>query len=133
MLVNMKFSTGKDVLLAKDLLGKAATSQRFEYSQFGSELKKQTDTAKKQYQGLDEVFELNKKEEIIIKKEKPITKTKLWLKRKLRNIINQIYTTTVNTILLSLLIKFMNTMIHLLKQNTIVWSGFIMYYLTLKM
>ena len=133
MLVNMKFFTGKDVLLAKDLLGKAATSQGFEYSQFGSELKKQTDTAKKQYQGLDEVFELNKKEETIIKKEKPITKTKLWLKRKLRNIINQIYTTTVNTILLSLLIKFMNTMIHLLKQNTIVWSGFIMYYLTLKM
>ena len=133
MLVNMKFFTGKDVLLAKDLLGKAATSQGFEYSQFGSELKKQTDTAKKQYQGLDEVFELNKKEETIIKKEKPITKTKLWLKRKLRNIINQIYTTTVNTILLSLLIKFMNTMIHLLKQNTIVWSGLIMYYLTLKM
>ena len=133
MLVNMKFFTGKDVLLAKDLLGKAATSQGFEYSQFGSELKKQTDTAKNQYQGLDEVFELNKKEETIIKKEKPITKTKLWLKRKLRNIINQIYTTTVNTILLSLLIKFMNTMIHLLKQNTIVWSGFIMYYLTLKM
>ena len=133
MLVNMKFFTGKDVLLAKDLLGKAATSQGFEYSQFGSELKKQTDTAKKQYQGLDEVFELNKKEETIIKKETPITKTKLWLKRKLRNIINQIYTTTVNTILLSLLIKFMNTMIHLLKQNTIVWSGFIMYYLTLKM
>ena len=77
MLVNMKFFTGKDVLLAKDLLGKAATSQEFEYSQFGSELKKQTDTAKKQYQGLDEVFELNKKEETIIKKEKPITKTKL--------------------------------------------------------
>ena len=77
MLVNMKFFTGKDVLLAKDLLGKAATSQGFEYSQFGSELKKQTDTARKQYQGLDEVFELNKKEETIIKKEKPITKTKL--------------------------------------------------------
>ena len=33
MLVHMKFFTGKDALLAKDLLGKAATIKRFEYSQ----------------------------------------------------------------------------------------------------
>ena len=35
-------------------------------------------------------------------------------------------------ILLNLLIKFMNILIHLLAQNTIVWYGFIMNYLNLK-
>ena len=34
-----KFLTGKDVLLEKDLLEKAATMKRFEYSLLGKELK----------------------------------------------------------------------------------------------
>ena len=34
------FLTGKDVLLEKGLLEKAATIKRFEYSPLGSELKK---------------------------------------------------------------------------------------------
>ena len=37
-----EFLTGKDVLPEKDLLEKAATIKRFEYSLLGSELKKQT-------------------------------------------------------------------------------------------
>ena len=42
-----EFLTGKDVLPEKDLLGKAATLKRFEYSPLGSELKKQTSVAEK--------------------------------------------------------------------------------------
>ena len=44
-----KFLTGEDVLLERDLLEKAATIKRSEYLPLGSELKKQTDIAKKQY------------------------------------------------------------------------------------
>ena len=43
-----EFLTGKsvkDVLLKKDLLEKAATLKRFEYSPLGSDLKKQTSVA----------------------------------------------------------------------------------------
>ena len=53
MLVNMNFLTGEDVLPEKVLLEKAATIKRFEYSPLGSELKRQTDIAKKQYKKLD--------------------------------------------------------------------------------
>ena len=56
MLVNMK-----------DLLEKAVTIKRLEYSPLGKELKAQTDIAKKQYQRLDDTHEFGK----IIKKEKP--------------------------------------------------------------
>ena len=42
-----EFLTSKDVLLEKYLLEKAVTIKRFEYSPLGSELKKQTDIAKK--------------------------------------------------------------------------------------
>ena len=42
-----EFLNGKDVLPEKDLLDKAATIKRFEYSPLGSELKKQTDIANK--------------------------------------------------------------------------------------
>ena len=42
-----EFLTGKDVLPEKDLLGKAATLKRFEYSPLGSELKKQTSVVEK--------------------------------------------------------------------------------------
>ena len=44
------FLTGKDVLPKKDLLGKAATTKRFEYLLLSKESKAQTDIAKKQYQ-----------------------------------------------------------------------------------
>ena len=51
-----EFLTGEDVLLEK-----AATIKKFEYSHLGSELKKQTYIARKQYQGLDKVYEFDKK------------------------------------------------------------------------
>ena len=41
-----EFSTGEDVLPEKELLEKAATIKRFQYSLLGNELKKQTGTAK---------------------------------------------------------------------------------------
>ena len=50
----------KDVLLKEDLLEKAATMKTFKYSPLGTELKAQTDIAKKQYQGLDKAFISNK-------------------------------------------------------------------------
>ena len=43
----------KDVLPEKDLLEKAATMKRFEYSSLGKELKNRTGIPKKQYQKLD--------------------------------------------------------------------------------
>ena len=46
----------------KRLLEKVAI-KRFECSPLGSELKKQTDNLGRQYQGLDEVYEFDKKEE----------------------------------------------------------------------
>ena len=42
-----KSLTGKDVLPVKDFLEKAGTIRRFEYSSLSSELKNQTDIAKK--------------------------------------------------------------------------------------
>ena len=60
-----KFLTGKDVLPEKELLVKAVTMKRFEYSLLGKELKAKTDFAKKQYQTLDKNYEndetINKK------------------------------------------------------------------------
>ena len=44
---------GKDVLPEKDLLRKAATIKRFQDLPFGSELEKQTDIVKRQYQRLN--------------------------------------------------------------------------------
>ena len=55
--------TGKDVLLEKYLLEKAATIKIFEYSPLGEELKKETNIAEKQYQKLDNIYEFD----IIIK------------------------------------------------------------------
>ena len=54
-----EFLTGKNVLPEKDMLEKAASFKRFEYSPLGKELKKQTSVAEKQYQK----FESNKNEE----------------------------------------------------------------------
>ena len=60
------------VLPEKDLIKKAATIKRFEYSPLPSELKKQIDVARKQYQRLDKVykFDKNEKDETINKEEK---------------------------------------------------------------
>ena len=46
--------------------------KRFEYSLLGSELKKQTSIAEKQYKRLDKDYELDKNGYERIKKEKPI-------------------------------------------------------------
>ena len=53
-----EFSTGEDILTEIGLLIKGL----FEYSPLGSELKKQIHIAKKQYQGLDKVYNFDKKE-----------------------------------------------------------------------
>ena len=42
--------TGKDVLLEKDLLEKAATRKIYEHFPLGKELKKQASVGEKQYQ-----------------------------------------------------------------------------------
>ena len=42
---------------------KVAFIKRFEYLPLGSGLKKQTDTARKQFQKLDKVYEFNKNED----------------------------------------------------------------------
>ena len=51
-----EFLTGENILVETALLEKAATVTRFEYSSFGSELKKQTRIAKDQYQRLEKVY-----------------------------------------------------------------------------
>ena len=48
-----EFLTGKDILLKKDLLEKAAAIKRFEYSSLGKELKKQSSVSEKQYQKIE--------------------------------------------------------------------------------
>ena len=66
-----EFLTGKDVLPEKDLLEKAVTMKRFEYSPFSKELKAQADTAKKHYQKLDDTYEfdeISKEEKLEYKK-----------------------------------------------------------------
>ena len=66
-----EFLTGKDVL-PEELLEKALVLKGFEYSPLGSELKKQTSVAEKQYEGLNKLFKSDKKEKpVTIKKEKP--------------------------------------------------------------
>ena len=68
------FLTGNDVLPQKDLLEKAATMKRFEYSPLGKELKKQTSVAEKQYQSFDKDFNHDEKEQPVkIKKEGSLT------------------------------------------------------------
>ena len=58
-----EFLTGKDVLPEKDLLAKAATLKRFEYSPLGKELKKQTSVGEKHYQSFTKIFNHDEKEE----------------------------------------------------------------------
>ena len=57
-----EFLKGEDVLLEKRQLEKAAI-KRFECSPLDSELTKQTDNLGRQYQGLDKVYEFDKKGE----------------------------------------------------------------------
>ena len=59
--------TGKQ---EKDLLEKAVSIKRFEYSPLGKEIKAQTDIAKNQYQKLGDTYDFDK----IIRKENPIFK-----------------------------------------------------------
>ena len=47
------------MLLEEDLLEKAATIKRFEYSPLASQLKMYIDIAKKQYQRFDKVYEFD--------------------------------------------------------------------------
>ena len=54
-----EFLTGKDVLLEKGLLEKAAAIKRFKYSPLGKELKAQIRAVEKKCQKLDKVFESN--------------------------------------------------------------------------
>ena len=69
-----EFLTGKDVLPNKDLLEKAATKKRFEYSGLGKTLKRQNRVVEKKYQSFDKVFNHDKKEESVkIKKEELLT------------------------------------------------------------
>ena len=62
--------TGKDVLPEKDLLEKAATLKRFEYSPLGKELKMQTSVGEKQHQSFDKIF--NHEEPVKIKKRRTV-------------------------------------------------------------
>ena len=55
-----EFLTGEDVLPEKDLLEKAATMKRFEYSYLTKELNAQTDIARKQYQKLGDTYKFDK-------------------------------------------------------------------------
>ena len=54
--IKYEFLTGKYFLPEKKL----PTKKRFEYSPLGKELKVQTGIAKKQYQGLDKIYQFNK-------------------------------------------------------------------------
>ena len=74
----------------KELLEKAATIRRFEYSPLGSELIRQTSIVEKQYQGLNKFYEFDKKEgnyETIDKEEKYDGKTPIIKKCNKSNLI----------------------------------------------
>ena len=66
-----KFLTGKDIFSEKDLLEKAATMKRFEYSLLVNDFKKHTGIVEKQYKSLDKDYELVKNGYERIKREKP--------------------------------------------------------------
>ena len=63
-----EFLTGKDVLPEQELVEKAATMKRFKHLPLGKESKVQTDIAKKQYQTLYKIYEID---ETINKKPTP--------------------------------------------------------------
>ena len=75
--------TGKDASPEKDLLEKAATIKRFEYSSVGKELKVQTDITKKKHKWFDKVYEsdeTNNKSDLIYNS-KDITKIIVTVKK----------------------------------------------------
>ena len=59
------------------MLEKAVAIKRFEYSQLGKELKKQTSVAEKQYQKLNNAFRYNKKDEDKTKNKRSCAKSNL--------------------------------------------------------
>ena len=61
MLINRNFLTGKDVLQEKDLLEKAATMKKCNYSSLSKELKKETSIVEKHYQSFEKVFNHDEK------------------------------------------------------------------------
>ena len=63
-----EFLNGKVVLPEKDFLEKAATIKRFDHSPLGSEMKKQTDSAKKEYQGLGKIHRFDKEDDELMRK-----------------------------------------------------------------
>ena len=75
-----KFLTDEEFLSEKGLLEKAVAIKRLEYSLLGSKLKKKTDIAKSQYQGLGKVYEFDKRED----------GERISKKQRLKSIINQI-------------------------------------------
>ena len=68
--------TGKDVLVEEDLLEKAATIKRFEYSPLGSELKKQTNNVKKNIKAISKIRQGVWIDEAINKNDRKPTLTK---------------------------------------------------------
>ena len=74
--------TDKGILPEKDLLEKAGTMERFQYSPLGTKLKSQTDIARKQYQKVNQ---------------------------HLKNIIDQIKPTTATTVFMN--IRILKTLI----------------------
>ena len=68
--------TGKDVLVEEDLLEKAATIKRFEYSPLGSELKKQTNIVKKNIKRISKIRQGVWIDEAINKNDRKPTLTK---------------------------------------------------------
>ena len=79
------------VLVEKGLLEKAVTLKIFEYWLLGSELKKQTDNAKKQYEKL----ERDKTRVISLIKRKTMKQKRL-IKQKRKGVLSEMYTTIVN-------------------------------------
>ena len=63
-----EFVTGKYFFPEKELLEKLSIRKRLEFLPLGSELKKQTDIAKKQYHGLSKVHRFDNEDDEIIKK-----------------------------------------------------------------
>ena len=55
-----EFLINEDILVEEELLEKATTTKRFEYSPLGCELRKQTISAKDQYQALDKAYGFSK-------------------------------------------------------------------------
>ena len=58
--VRYELLAGKDIFPEKDLLGKVATMEGFEYSSLGRKLIAQIDISNIQYENLDDTYEFDK-------------------------------------------------------------------------